>query len=341
MKNSILLRVFCFTALLSWGIDTSHAQEKDSKEERLDSIITYENKNERQKREFSYDSEGRLTQVLYYSREEGSWCPVNKREYFHDAKGKDTLCVIYQRHEGAWTTCERSCNLWNKKGRLLQNVTISFVDGKELDRVRHDYAYNEKGGLTDAITSFCEEGKWQISAKCQYLYDNDGKLLCILQEDEMEKPRSRISKTILHYDADGHLTLQVDSVYDGQGKREWRRKEWKYGNQNLCVMRETLSLIDHEEVSQIITTSFYDDSHNILVQRKERCVHRQVFQDGFVSFLYDMSSKNFSSSGVKGLVHEEELFIDENPQNKLLMKVELRNHSTEPTETIYYYTPTE
>ena len=254
MKRLNLFLILLALASCAW------AQTKARYTERLDSIVVYEywmpsfenltTYKSYLKSEFSYNAKGQVEQILYYKRwedDEGGWFLTNKREYFYDEQGRDTLRVVFLREDGQWELSQKRYSTYDNHGEKLQERTVTYAKGEMLTESRWDCTYNEGGKQVSAAQYKEKQGVWQQTMAVHDEYDAKGNHVKEVYE-YLNVPSTEKGTTIMRYDEEGRLTAEIDSSYNVLlGEREWRRKDFSYVGQQLSVMKDVVTTIDHED----------------------------------------------------------------------------------------------
>ena len=304
------MKKLSFILILLALVSCAWAQTKAHYTERLDSIVvdeywmpsienltTYKNY---LKSEFIYNAEGQVEQILYYKRwddDEGGWFLTNKDEYFYDEQGRDTLCVVFQREDGQWELSQKRYNTYDKHGKKLQERTMSYKDGKKSSQSRWEYQYNEKGKQVSAAQYKEKQGVWQQTMAVHDEYDAKGNHVKEVYE-YLNVPSAEKGTTIMRYDEEGRLTAEIDSIYNAlMGGREWQRKDFSYVGQQLSVMKDMITTIDHDMVHQRMDESLFDPQGNLLQRRCYRQTHGELQHTSSESFFYDLNQEGSSIMG--------------------------------------------
>ena len=334
MKRLNLFLILLALASCAW------AQTKARYTERLDSIVVYEYwmpsfenlitcKNYL-KSEFSYNAKGQVEQILYYKRwedDEGGWFLTNKREYFYDEQGRDTLRVVSLREDGQWVLSQKRYSTYDKHGEKLQERTVTYAKGEMLTESRWDCTYNEGGKQVSAAQYKEKQGVWQQTMAVHDEYDAKGNHVKEMYE-YMNVPSAEKGTTIMRYDEEGRLTAEIDSIYNAlMGGREWQRKDFSYVGQQLSVMKDVVTTIDHDMVHQRLDESLFDPQGNLLQRRCYRQTHGELQHTSSESFFYDLNQEGSSIMGyefvpeILGLVSKSLGFEEEGIfHHKLMMK---------------------
>ena len=360
MKKLSFILILLALASCTW------AQTKAHYTERLDSIVVYEywmpfienltTYKNYLKSEFSYNAKGQVEQILYYKRwddDEGGWFLTNKHEYFYDEQGRDTLRVVFQREDGQWELSQKRYNTYDKHGKKLQERTMSYKDGKKSSQSRWDYVYNEEGKQVSEAQYKEKQGVWQQTMAVHDEYDAKGNHVKEMYE-YMNVPSAEKGTTIMRYDEDGRLTAEIDSIYNTlMGGREWQRKDFSYVGQQLSVMKDVVTTIDHDMVHQRLDESLFDPQGNLLQRRCYRQTHGELQHTSSESFFYDLNQEGSSIMGyefvpkILGLVSKSLGFEEEGIfHHKLMVKSDFLHLDEEEddeeedmrAETRLYYT---
>lgn len=267
------------------------AQTKTPYTERLDSIVTYGVWTER-KIEFAYNVKGQTEQLLYYMRNEDGWSLTNKREYFYDEQGNDTLRVIFDQEEGKWVILQQRYTTYGNHGEKLQTRTVQYARGEMLAQTKWDFTYNKKGKQIAATKYRTKKpGEWIKEMTVQNEYDAKGNQVKEVYE-YLNTQSSEKGSSIMHYDEEGRLTTQIDSVYntllDG---REWRRTDFSYHDGKLSMMKEMLTTIDHDMGHQSLDESLFDPQGNLLQKRCYRQIDEVLQHTSSESYFYDLNKE--------------------------------------------------
>ena len=308
------------------------AQTKTPYTERLDSIVTYGVWTER-KIEFAYNVKEQTEQILYYKRNEDGWLLTNKREYYYDEQGNDTLRVIFDQEEGQWVILQQRYTTYGNHGEKLQTRTVQYARGEMLTQTKWDFTYNKKGKQIAATKYRTKKpGEWIKEMTVQNEYDAKGNRVKEVYE-YLNDISSEKGSSIMHYDEEGRLTTQIDSVYSTLLNtvldwREWRRTDYSYHDGKLSMMKEMLKGIDHEvEPGLVVKTvehlslfeSLFDPQGNLVQTRRYRQVNGALRNDQSISYFYNL---NIEGSSIMGYDFVPEILgLEENGKfhHKLIM----------------------
>ena len=329
------------------------AQTKMPYSERLDSIVTYESQTTSpkvQKFEFGYNARGQVAQILYYKWDEGGWFLTNKREYFYDEQGRDTLRVVFLREDGQWELSQKRYSTYDNHGEKLQERTVTYAKGEMLTESRWDCIYNEGGKQVSAskywrrVRTMPEE--WKKEWTVQDEYDAKGNHVKEVYE-YLNEQWSAKGTTIMRYDEAGRLTAEIDSSYNVLlGEREWRRKDFSYVGQQLSVMKDMITTIDHDMVHQLLDESLFDPQGNLLQKRCYRQIDEVLQHTSSESYFYDLNKEGSFIMGYdfvpeilefvsKSLGFKEEGML----HHKLMMRSEFWHQDEDArSETRLFYT---
>lgn len=329
------------------------AQTKAQYTERLDSIVTYESQTTSQKVqkfEFGYNARGQVAQILYYRWDEGGWFLTNKREFFYDEQGRDTLRVVFLREDGQWELSQKRYSTYDNHGEKLQERTVTYAKGEMLTESRWDCIYNEGGKQVSAskywrrVRTMPEE--WKKEWTVQDEYDAKGNHVKEVYE-YLNEQWSAKGTTIMRYDEAGRLTAEIDSSYNVLlGEREWRRKDFSYVGQQLSVMKDMITTIDHDMVHQLLDESLFDPQGNLLQKRCYRQIDEVLQHTSSESYFYDLNKEGSFIMGYdfvpeilefvsKSLGFKEEGML----HHKLMMRSEFWHQDEDArSETRLFYT---
>ena len=347
MKRLNLFLMLLALASCTW------AQTKAQYTERLDSIVTYESQTTSQKVqkfEFGYNAKGQVAQILYYKWDEGGWFLTNKREYFYDEQGRDTLRVVFLREDGQWELSQKRYSTYDNHGEKLQERTVTYAKGEMLTESRWDCIYNEGGKQVSAskywrrVRTMPEE--WKKEWTVQDEYDAKGNHVKEVYE-YLNEQWSAKGTTIMRYDEAGRLTAEIDSSYNVLlGEREWRRKDFSYVGQQLSVMKDMITTIDHDMVHQLLDESLFDPQGNLLQKRCYRQIDEVLQHTSSESYFYDLNKEGSFIMGYdfvpeilefvsKSLGFKEEGML----HHKLMMRSEFWHQDEDArSETRLFYT---
>ena len=352
MKKLSFILILLALASCTW------AQTKAHYTERLDSIVVYEywmpfienltTYKNYLKSEFSYNAKGQVEQILYYKRwddDEGGWFLTNKHEYFYDEQGRDTLRVVFQREDGQWELSQKRYNTYDKHGKKLQERTMSYKDGKKSSQSRWDYVYNEEGKQVSAAQYKEKQGVWQQTMAVHNEYDAKGNHVKEMYE-YLNMQSTEKGTTIMCYDKEGRLTEKVDSSYNVLlGGREWRRQDFSYAGQQLSVMKDMITTIDHDMVWHSLDEYLFDPQGNLLQKRRYRQRSRVLKHVGSESYFYDLNRESSSIMGYDLLPEILELEEAGQFHHKLIMLSDIwymdedDEDDAGKDETRLYYSP--
>ena len=324
------------------------AQTKASYTERLDSIVMYDHRYKR-KIEFAYNGKGQTAQILYYRENEDGWSLTNKREYFYDEQGRDTLRVVFDRKDGEWEVLQQRYNTYGRLGEKLQERTVSYAKGEMLTESKWDYVYNEEGKQVSAskywrrIRTTPEE--WKKERTVEEEYDAKGNHVKEMYE-YLNMQSNEKGTTIMCYDEEGRLTEKVDSSYNVLlGGREWRRQDFSYAGQQLSVMKDMITTIDHDMVWHSLDEYLFDPQGNLLQKRRYRQRSRVLKHVGSESYFYDLNRESSSIMGYDLLPEILELEEAGQFHHKLIMLSDIwymdedDEDDAGKDETRLYYSP--
>lgn len=309
---------FCGMMLLLSYCMVLNAFNDNEHLERLDSIIINDYWYKK-KCEFFYDGQGQVECVLYYQWTEGDWSLTNKREYSYDEQGNDTLLTVFSRKGGQWLLERQRFSAYDAQGNRLQERTVSYVDGQNPSQSRWDFLYDGHGRQVSSSQYKEKQGVWQKAMVVQDEYDA-GENLTREWYEHMDAYPTQKGLTLMHYDEAGRLVMQVDSVFDDVSKREWRRREFSYNVQGLCMVKETLTTIDHDEVQQRVDESLLDPQGNLMQTRRYKQEHGAWQHTSSVAYVYDLERDASSILGSGILTDVLGIEMKEQIHNKLLTR---------------------
>lgn len=307
-----------------------------SRLERLDSIVVCKY-GDKKKCELCYNGKGEVERVLYYRWDDESWSLTNRREYFYNGFGKDTLCILSHWKDGRWQIAQRRLIAYGNCGEKRQEQTFDYADDNVSARSRWDFQYNEIGKQMSASEYREKQGVWRKTMMVHNEHDADGKQVKEMFEDfNTNYPRK--GNSIMYYDEEGRIAMQVDSIYEGQYGREWRRREFFYNDQGLCMVKETLTTIDHDVVQQTMDESLFDSLGNLIQTRHYR-KHHGVWQHArSVSYVYDLNMEASFIRGNEILLKVLDIDIKVPIHHKLLKKFSVEVDEDEISAvTLCYY----
>ena len=311
MKKLSFILILLALASCTW------AQTKAHYTERLDSIVFHWST---RKVEFAYNAKGQTERILYYRWEEDGWLLTNKREYYYDEQGNDTLRVIFDQEEGKWVILQQRYTTYGNHGEKLQTRTVQYARGEMLAQTKWDFTYNKKGKQIAATKYRTKKpGEWIKEMTVQNEYDAKGNQVKEVYE-YLNTQSSEKGSSIMHYDEEGRLTTQIDSVYntllDG---REWRRTDFSYHDGKLSMMKEMLTTIDHDMGHQSLDESLFDPQGNLLQTRRYRQVNGALRNVQSISYFYNLHVEGTSIMGYDFV--PEILGLEENGKfhHKLIM----------------------
>ncbi len=141
----------------------SNLKSSQSNKQKLDSLVSaYWNETNNQwiaeaKREFTYDTSGNMTQVIYFYKDGtiNQWIGFFKIEYAYDASGNMMHELFY-----GW---DETTNQWSYPGKT-------------------EYTYDANGNMTQALGSYWDEttNQWVGTEKEEYTYDAHGNMMQLL-----------------------------------------------------------------------------------------------------------------------------------------------------------------
>lgn len=311
MKKLSFILILLALASCTW------AQTKAHYTERLDSIVFHWST---RKVEFAYNAKGQTERILYYRWEENGWLLTNKREYYYDEQGNDTLRVIFDQEEGKWVILQQRYTTYGNHEEKLQTRTVQYARGEMLAQTKWDFTYNKKGKQIAATKYRTKKpGEWIKEMTVQNEYDAKGNQVKEVYE-YLNTQSSEKGSSIMHYDEEGRLTTQIDSVYntllDG---REWRRTDFSYHDGKLSMMKEMLTTIDHDMGHQSLDESLFDPQGNLLQTRRYRQVNGALRNVQSISYFYNLNVEGTSIMGYDFV--PEILGLEENGKfhHKLIM----------------------
>jgi hypothetical protein len=198
-----------------------------------------------------------------------------------------------------------------------------------------------------------KQGVWQQTMAVHDEYDAKGNHVKEVYE-YLNVPSAEKGTTIMRYDEAGRLTAEIDSSYNVLlGEREWRRKDFSYVGQQLSVMKDMITTIDHDMVHQRMDESLFDPQGNLLQRRCYRQTHGELQHTSSESFFYDLNQEGSSIMGyefvpkILGFVSKSLGFEEEGIfHHKLMMKSDFLHLDEEEddeeedmkAETRLYYT---
>jgi len=322
----------------------------------LDSIVVRDDNQPEQTRkfEFSYTEEGKVERILYYDRSENeTWSLTNKREFFYDEQGNDTLRVFsFLSNDGEWKIGEKSYTYYTygSEGKIHRSGWVEGLDREKGLQVESytDYQYDEQGHLQSTSDYRKRNGEWKKTDVIHYEYDAKGNQVKVVDEDLEANPKKNVE--IRHYDEKGRMTASVDSIYDGEEAREWKRSEVSYNGDWMNEVKIILRLRDHGD-RESMQDYLFDPQGNLLQARIYRRTGQTKWTHVFSeTYIYDLNQEGASIMG-NGLIPKmvnlrNPLYMDTKYHHKLMQKSRLWHldededdeDEDEMAETRLYYT---
>ena len=188
--------------------------------------------------------------------------------------------------------------------------------------------------------------EWKKEWTVQDEYDAKGNHVKEVYE-YLNEQWSAKGTTIMRYDEAGRLTAEIDSSYNVLlGEREWRRKDFSYVGQQLSVMKDMITTIDHDMVHQLLDESLFDPQGNLLQKRCYRQIDEVLQHTSSESYFYDLNKEGSFIMGYdfvpeilefvsKSLGFKEEGML----HHKLMMRSEFWHQDEDArSETRLFYT---
>ena len=342
MKRFNLFLILIVLASCAWA-QTKYTQ-------RLDSIISDVPGGDPSKYVFHYDEEGRLVELLFYSKRNGEWTNGEQQLYVYDEKGRVTTVSTYSLEEkNVAPTRERV--EYDDKGRISM-WTLEMYDKQreEWSQFTHGgtrkYEYDAQGNVisnTYGINALSLNGKFRPQKRSEMEYDKEGRL--IIQRDyrydmkvlDGEKQLQHTDRYT--YDEQGRLTTIVmdglDNYYNGTEHYTYD----KQGRITSIVTEGGTKTPKREE-------RYYDPHGNLIQIALFFMFDGEWDHDWNETFTYDQDTP-FSS--VMGLTCPEVLNTEKHLKNKLNLTskplsvfwsdAEPRYHESQ--EVVYYYSDIE
>ena len=155
---------------------------------------------------------------------------------------------------------------------------------------------------------------------------------------------------IRHYDEKGRMTASVDSIYDGEEAREWKRSEVSYNGDWMNEVKIILQLRDHGD-RESMQDYLFDPQGNLLQARIYRRTGQKKWTHVFSeTYIYDLNQEGASIMGndlIPKMVNlRNPLYMDTKYHHKLMQKSRLWHldededdeDEDEMAETRLYYT---
>ena len=182
-----------------------------------------------------------------------------------------------------------------------------------------------------------------------YEYDIMGNQVKVVDEDLDANPMTK-NVEIRYYDEKGRMTASIDSIYDGEEARAWKRCEISYNGDWMNEVKIILQLRDHGE-RESMQDYLFDAQGNLLQARIYRRTGQTKWTHVFSeTYIYDLNQEGASIMGndlIPKMVNlRNPLYMDAKYHHKLMQKSrfwhldedEDDEEEDEITETRLYYT---
>ena len=220
------MKKLSFTFILLALVQIAWAQENKQYTERLDSIITSLVFGRPMKYVFHYDNEGRLSEMIEYSRLKEEWTDPFRSIYTYDENGRITIVTTTSMDEKRGNAPYRERAEYDDKGRL--SLWVYEMYSKDEDKwyetshsTTRKYEYNAQGNRTSITDYFIRiiDDKQRNRRRFEMEYDKGGRLI-IQREYENDYHNSIEGKECLrhtyHYSYDKQGNLIETQRYDGE-----------------------------------------------------------------------------------------------------------------------------
>ena len=200
------------------------------------------------KNKYSYDTNGNLIEYIYYQWDDVSnqWNNKTKKEYNYDSNGYLTLKKIYDWNNNQWNYNKKYEYTYDTNGNLiLKNKYIVDVNTSQWINVNKiEYSYDTNGNII-LVTVFYNDnntGQWINGTKAEYTYHANGnKTIIYYYWDDTSSQWIYLTKYEYSYDTNGNLARYIYFEWDNNS-RQWINR---YKNENtIDLLINRLDLIE-------------------------------------------------------------------------------------------------
>jgi hypothetical protein len=153
-----------------------------------------------EKTEYTYDSSGNNTMILYYASDfMGGWEPDTKEEYTYNAAGLITAGRYYEWDGETWIETERETYQYN--GNLISEYISEYWDEEAEAWTNDDKEVYQYSGDKLILYTYLiwEEGQWMNDYKEELSYDSHDNMVRVIYSEWIEGAWQPVDKSDISY----------------------------------------------------------------------------------------------------------------------------------------------
>ncbi len=212
-----------------------------------------------EKYEYTTDSEGRITEKIFFVKGNNELEVQYKYEYTYDQQGNLTDETELVMGEDDWSPYKRTTYAYYPDGNLSEKTLLSYVSGEWSETYRYLYNYDQNGNEIDVIESIMYGSEW-TNAKRKLQEFSDG----ILMKTTYKKwSNEEWQNDQLNENFYNDKQEKIQSVFSFWSESNWRpvRKElFEYYDNGLLATEHQFVISGGEEIAfEIIDYQYYEN----------------------------------------------------------------------------------
>ncbi|HDR52612.1 MAG TPA: hypothetical protein ENN90_13505, partial [Mariniphaga anaerophila] len=186
--------------------------------------------------ELEYNSQGYISSMTFSEINEisGEMMPESRLEAIYNEDGKITLLNFFSDENEVWVHGGEQKYHYNASGILIQ-VDMTSFDGEDESIMKLIFTYNAAGKLESQSMYFVDDEDEILFSKTIHSYDGNGRR--IESEDWGISFTTflleRNNRTIYQYNANGDVSVEIYSEWDGSAWKDTDKDEYIYSNTNF------------------------------------------------------------------------------------------------------------
>ena len=180
--------------------------------------------------DYTYDTNGNLTQFIFYDWNGSEFVNEWKTDYTYDTNENLTQVIDYNWDISQWGIDYKIEYTYDTNGNLTQEIEYSWNGVQWGNQWKTDYTYDTNENLTQVIEYHWYGSEFENEYKTDYTYDTNGNLTQEIEYSWNGVQWDNEWKTDYTYDTNGNITQYIDVYWNGvQWGNEWKT-EFTYNN---------------------------------------------------------------------------------------------------------------
>lgn len=312
--------------------------------QRLDSVVSPLD----EKYEFSYDSNGNLTQYVFYnwSSSSNAWIASYKREYCYDSNRNLIQAIYYYWNSSSfWVASSKVEYDYDSNGNQAQAIYYNWTSTSNTWMVsdKDKYSYDSNGNRIQELSYNWNStsNAWEIaSSKGEYSYDSNGNQTQVIYYNWSSSSNTwtAFSKGEYSYDSNGN---QTQFIFYHCSSNAWSyKREYNYdnnGNETQYVLYDWSSTTNTWVASSKSTEFSYDNTYSFNDLITPKILYNSfVFNNNkllnFVSYRWDATNSIWVSEGTSNWYYSETNISAVNNATATSLKVNIQSGQLVLTE---------